>query len=159
MNLGTLIDGLGCFPFEHGAYPPHSDCKDTFTGIRSLIWISTACAAISISVLYLHSLPPDASPKAISGRTSYPPTRLEFLHYPQVIRGRFNERRFGPPVDCTPPSTCSWIDRRVSGLWLDTLALFRRAFATAPPLRLNLASNHNSPVHSSIGTLSPINGL
>ena len=27
MNLGTLFDGLGCFPFEHGAYPPHSDCK------------------------------------------------------------------------------------------------------------------------------------
>ena len=108
MNLGTLIDGLGCFPFEHGAYPPHSDCKDYGNGIRSLIGISTACAAISHSVLYL--------PKAISGRTSYLPTRLEFLPYPQVIRGRFNERRFGPPVGFTPPSTCSWIDRRVSGL-------------------------------------------
>ena len=104
MNLGTLIDGLGCFPFEHGAYPPHSDCKDYGNGIRSLIGISTACAAIS------------HSPKAISGRTSYLPTRLEFLPYPQVIRGRFNERRFGPPVGFTPPSTCSWIDRRVSGL-------------------------------------------
>ena len=67
-------------------------------------------------MLYLHTLLPNASPKAISGRTSYPPTRLEFLHYPQVIRGRFNERRFGPPVDFTPPSTCSWIDRRASGL-------------------------------------------
>ena len=59
---------------------------------------------------------PNASPKAISRRTSYLPTRLEFLPYPQVIRGRFNERRFGPPVDFTPPSTCSWIDRRASGL-------------------------------------------
>ena len=116
MNLGTLIDGLGCFPFEHGAYPPHSDCQDYTYGIRSLIGISTAKAAISHSVLYIHRLLPDASPKAISGRTSYPPTRLEFLHYPQVIRGRFNERRFGPPVDFTPPSTCSWIDRRASGL-------------------------------------------
>ena len=110
MNLGTLIDGLGCFPFEHGAYPPHSDCKDYGNGIRSLIGISTACAAISHSVLYLHCLLPYASPKAISGRTSYLPTRLEFLPYPQVIRGRFNELGF------TPPSTCSWIDRRVSGL-------------------------------------------
>ena len=116
MNLGTLIDGLGCFPFEHGAYPPHSDCQDYNNGFRSLIGISTAKAAISHSVLYFHYLLPDASPKAISGRTSYPPTRLEFLPYPQVIRGRFNERRFGPPVDFTPPSTCPWIDRRASGL-------------------------------------------
>ena len=116
MNLGTLIDGLGCFPFEHGAYPPHSDCKDYNNGIQSLIEISNACASISHSVLYLHCLLPHASPKAISGRTSYPPTRLEFLHYPQVIRGRFNERRFSPPVGFTLPSTCSWIDRRASGL-------------------------------------------
>ena len=120
MNLGTLIDGLGCFPFEHGAYPPRADCKDTTDGIRSLIGISTAKAAISLSVLYLHQLKPHASPRAISGRTSYPPTRLEFLPYPQVIRGRFNERRFGPPVGFTPPSTWTWIDRRASGLWLHT---------------------------------------
>ena len=116
MNLGTLIDGLGCFPFEHGAYPPHSDCQDYANGIRSLIGISTAGAAISLSVLYLHQLKPHASPRAISGRTSYPPTRLEFLHYPHLIHGRCNERWFGPPVDFTPPSTCSWIDRRASGL-------------------------------------------
>ena len=81
----------------------------------------------------------NASPKAISGRTSYIQTRLEFLPYPQVIRGRFNERRFGPPVGFTPPSTCSWIDRLVSGLLPHTLALLRLAFTTAPSLRLNLA--------------------
>ena len=68
------------------------------------------------SVLYLRRAKPDASPKAISRRTSYPPTRLEFLPYPQVIRGHFNERRFGPPEGVTPLSTCSWIDRRASGL-------------------------------------------
>ena len=42
MNLGTLIDGLGCFPFDHGAYPPQSDCLSTLTGIRSLITLGTA---------------------------------------------------------------------------------------------------------------------
>ena len=41
MNLGTLIDGLGCFPFDHGAYPPQSDCMSKFDGIRSLIAFST----------------------------------------------------------------------------------------------------------------------
>ena len=53
MNLGTLIDGLGCFPFDHGAYPPQSDSLDKRAGIQSLIEFSTAKAAISHSVLYL----------------------------------------------------------------------------------------------------------
>ena len=38
-------------------------------------------------------------------------------------------------------------------------ALFRLAFAAAPSSRLNLAHRRNSPVHSTKGTLSPINGL
>ena len=101
---------------------------------------------------------PDASPKAISGRTSYLPTRLEFLPYsgrtsylptrleflpyPQVIRGRFNERRFSPPVGLTPPSTCSWIDRRVSGLYHRT----NSPYSDSLSLRLrffNLTSHDN----------------
>ena len=58
-----------------------------------------------ISVLYLHTDTSDASPKAISGRTSYRRVRLEFLRYPQFIRQHFNEGRFGPPVGITQPST------------------------------------------------------
>ncbi len=38
-------------------------------------------------------------------------------------------------------------------------ALFRLAFAAAPPLQLNLARDRNSPVHSTKGTPSPVNGL
>ena len=158
-HFGTLAGGLGCFPFDYPTYLVQSDSRKYLHGIRSLITFGRLWRPLEYSVLYLRKTNSEANPKAISRRTSYLPVRLEFLPYPQVIRGRFNERRFSPPVDCTPPSTCSWIDRRVSGLWNDTIALFRRAFATAPPLRLNLASNHNSPVHSSIGTLSPFNGL
>ncbi len=49
------------------------------------------------------ALPPrfsnvDASPKAISERTSYLQVRLEFLRYPQVIQALFNVPWFGPPV-------------------------------------------------------------
>ena len=40
----------------------------------------------------------------------------------------------------------------VSGLIPETSALFRLALASAPRLPLNLASEINSPVHSSIGT-------
>ena len=128
-------------------------------GIRSLIAFSTAiCGHQAFSALPPRGIP-DASPKAISRRTSYPPTRLEFLPYPQLIRGHCNERRFGPPVDFTPPSSWPWIDRRVSGLRTHTHAQLRLAFAMAPSLRLNLACERNSPAHSSIGTSSGINAL
>ena len=35
-TFGTLAGGLGCFPLDHGAYPPRSDSRDTTAGIRSL---------------------------------------------------------------------------------------------------------------------------
>ena len=101
----------------------------------------------------------DASPKAISERTSYLQVRLEFLRYPQVIQALFNVPWFGPPVSFTSPSPCSWLDHPVSGLQHPTFALLRLGFPTAPSLQLNLASYRNSPVHSTKGTLSPINGL
>ncbi len=62
----------------------------------------------------------DASPKAISERTSYLQVRLEFLRYPQVIQALFNVPWFGPPVRLTAPSTCSWVGHMVSGLQHDT---------------------------------------
>ena len=112
---------------------------------------------VQCSTSIIHN--PEASPKAISRRTSYYPARLEFHHEPQFIRGRFNERRFGPPQGFTPASSWSWLDRRVSGLHHHTSALLRLAFATAPFLQLNLAWYHNSPAHSSIGTTSGIDAL
>ena len=139
---------------------PHTlTARITIMEFRVWLELVSLGATRVYSVLYRHYLLSDASPKAISGRTSYLPTRLEFLPYPQVIRGRFNERRFSPPVSFTSPSTCSWIDRRVSGLRTHTRAQLRLAFAMAPPLRLNLACERNSPAHSSIGTSSGINAL
>ena len=106
------------------------------------------------TILNLH-----ASPRAISGRTSYNRVRLEFHRYPQLIRQLFNGGRFGPPVGFTQPSTWPWIDHSVSGLPHRTSALFRLAFASAPYFLLNLARYGNSPAHSTKGTISPINGL
>ena len=84
-------------------------------GIRSLIGFSNLAAPSPFS-----ALPPviyhNASPKAISGRTSYIRVRLEFLRYPQVIPGLFNERGCGPPLRLTATSACSWIGHPVSGL-------------------------------------------
>ena len=59
-------------------------------GIRSLIEFGKLRSPLAHSVLYLRYLLPDASPKAISRRTSYLRVRLEFLRYPQLIPWFFN---------------------------------------------------------------------
>ena len=95
------------------------------------------------SVLYLRFSTLEASPKAISGRTSYLRVRLEFLRYPQVIAALFNGRAFRPPWCFTTTSPCSWVGHPVSGLRHATLvALFRLALAAASDLQ-SLTLLHN----------------
>ena len=88
--------GLGCFPFDRETYLTQSDSGTHLFGILSLIRVGRLSPPNLFS-----ALPPvniyEASPKAISGRTSYIRVRLEFLRYPQVIRQLFNGGRFGPP--------------------------------------------------------------
>ena len=108
------------------------------SGILSLIGFSNLSTPSPFS-----ALPPvifhEASPKAISERTSYIRVRLEFLRYPHLITGLFNGRVFGPPWSFTSTSACSWIGHPVSGLWQRTLyALFRLALAA--PSVLNTLS-------------------
>ena len=84
------------------------------------------------------ALPPadctEASPKAISRRTSYLRVRLEFLPYPHLIPTLFNGCGSGPPLPLTAASSWTWVDHPVSGLLLLTLALLRLGFPTAPSL-------------------------
>ena len=93
------------------------------------------------------ALPPlisyEASPKAISSRTSYLRVRLEFLPYPHLMPTLFNGCGLGPPFPFTGTSTWTWIGHPVSGLRHATLALFRLAFASAPNLQF-LTSLHNA---------------
>ena len=89
------------------------------------------------------ALPPsglcEASPKAISGRTSYLRVRLEFLPYPHLIPTLFNGCGFGPPLPLTAASSWTWVGHPVSGLRYPTLALLRLGFPTAPRIpRLTL---------------------
>ena len=72
------------------------------------------------TVLYLHYPSSEASPKAISERTSYLQVRLEFHRYPHLIPAFFNIHGFGPPVRFTAPSTWTWVGHLVSGLHLHT---------------------------------------
>ena len=105
------------------------------SGIQSLIGFGSLSAPSPFS-----ALPPvichKASPKAISGRTSYLRVRLEFLRYPHLIRYHFNGSRFGPPWSFTSTSTWTWVGHPVSGRIQPTSsALFRLALASAPGLR------------------------
>ena len=109
----------------------------------------------------ISALPPaifslEASPKAISRRTSYLRVRLAFHPYPHLIHRLFNDGWFEPPRNFTYVSLWTWVDHPVSGLQQQTFfARFRLAFASAPASHLNLACYRNSPVHSTKGTPSP----
>ena len=84
------------------------------------------------------ALPPaglyKASPKAISGRTSYLRVRLEFLPYPQLMPTLFNGCGFEPPSPITVTSFWSCVGHPVSGLRLLTLALITLGFPAASDL-------------------------
>ena len=110
------------------------------------------------------ALPPagitGASPKAISGRTSYLRVRLEFLPYPHLIATLFNGCAFGPPLPFTAASSWTWVDHPVSGLHEPTFVTpfeplcalhtwFPFGSAASP---LNLACPRSSPDRSTKST-------
>ena len=129
------------------------------SGILSLIDFGNLSAPPSFS-----ALPPviihNASPKAISGRTSYLRVRLEFLRYPHLIRRLFNGGRFGPPWDFTPTSTWTWIGHPVSGPMQATYRPIQTRFPCGfTPEVLNLAPYIRSPDRSTKSTISHLDVL
>ena len=52
MNLGTLVDGLGCFPFDAEVYPPATDSRSTRRGLRSLHEFGNLVGPLVQTVLY-----------------------------------------------------------------------------------------------------------
>ena len=110
------------------------------------------------------ALPPpnsyEASPKAISRRTSYLRVRLEFLRYPHLIPTLFNGCGSGPPRNFTSASSWTWIGHPVSGLPVLTS---RPVQTWSPfgsgPLVLNLASTGSSPDRSTKSTRLHLNVL
>ena len=129
------------------------------SGIQSLIGFGSLSTPRPFS-----ALPPvisyEASPKAISGRTSYIRVRLEFLRYPQFIRQHFNGGRFGPPWDFTPTSTWTWIGHPVSGPMQATYRPIQTRFPCGfTPEVLNLAPYIRSPDRSTKSTISHLDVL
>ena len=99
----------------------------------------------------------EASPKAISLRTSYLQVWLDFYSSPQVIAQLFNVGAFGPPEGFTLPSTCPWVDHLVSRLRPATKRPIKTRFRYGCAAeQLILATNRNSPDHYAKGTLSSV---
>ena len=125
--------------------------------IRSLIKIPEFPHDIFFSALPLKYLKNGkASPKAISGRTSYYQARLAFHFLPQLIPEYCTAHGFGPPADFRRPSPWSWQARLASGLPYFLKRAFRTRFPyafAAKPLRQRKYGK--SLAHSSIGTPSP----
>ena len=108
-------------------------------------------------MLYLHDSSSNASPKAISGRTSYLRVRLAFHHYPQLIPQFFNIGGFGPPLGFTQASPWPWVAHPVSGLRPVTMRPFQTRFRCGSgTLSLNLATDRNSPARSTKSTRSHV---
>ena len=125
------------------------------SGIRSLIGFGKLCGPLAHSVLYPRLPSLEASPKAISGRTSYLRVRLEFLRYPQLIPAFFNirvvrtstasYRRFILSMDRSPGFGSTAHNFR---------PLQTRSRFGSGALRLNLAAHSNSPARSTKSTRS-----
>ena len=106
-------------------------------------------------MLYLHLAHYEASPKAISRRTSYLRVRLEFLPYPHLIPTLFNGCGSGPPLPLTAASSWTWVGHPVSGLQILTLRPLKTWFPSGSmPEAFNLASTRNSPDRSTKSTRS-----
>ncbi len=115
---------------SHGLTPGHR-----LFGIRSLMTFGRLRGPLGCSVPYLRQTCSEASPKAISGRTSYLRVRLEFLRYPHLIPALFNGRGFGPPWPFTATSSWTRVGHPVSGPRYQNFALFRLGFPSAPRLK------------------------
>ena len=108
------------------------------------------------------ALPPviyiEASPKAISGRTSYLRVRLEFLRYPQLIPAFFNIRLVRSSTTSYRRFNLS-MDRSLG--FGSTARNSNRSIQTRFPYgsgaeHLNLATYSNSPARSTKSTRSPL---
>ena len=92
---------------------------------------SNLSGPLALSVLYPRGLTLDASPKAISGRTSYHQVRLAFHRYPQLIQVFCNRPWFGPPrtFKCASP----WFRVYCYGLIRPIKTRFRYGSGTSVP--------------------------
>ena len=106
-------------------------------GILGLVGVGKLAPPSPSSAVPPADSSPRASPKAISGRTSYLRVRLAFHPYPQLIPQICNSGEFGPPRRVSFASAWPWIAHAVSGLLDSTVAPCSNSLS----LRLRMSSS------------------
>src|SRR3989344_4618900 len=94
---------------------PHLLTAAQTPGIRSLIGTTRFLPVGPFQCSTPQRTYGDASPKAVSERTSYSQIRLAFHSLPQVIPRRCTTYGFGPPYYFRNTSPCSWQAHLASG--------------------------------------------
>lgn len=130
-----MAGGLGCSPLDPGSSHPESDSRGPAGGIRSWSGFGNLYGPSPNPSLYLRRLPPEARPKAISGRTSYLRVRLAFHPYPQLIRWLFNANLVRASTGSYPRFTLAMGRSPGFGSAPTDLRPFRLGFPPAPHLR------------------------
>src|SRR3989344_1613445 len=120
---------------------PHVLTATQKSGIRRLIGTTRFLPVGPFQCSTSRLIYRDASPKAVSERTSYSQIRLAFHSLPQVIPRRCTTYGFGPPTSFRRCSPCSWQAHLASGRMYVTNALLTLGFPTAA-LRKSLATQH-----------------
>src|SRR3989344_1681527 len=93
IDLGTLIDDLGCFPCDHEALPSQSHCRRLRRGIRSLFGRPTQKGTANHSVLYPLDYSPTLPLKAFRREPAI--TKLDKLFTPNHKSSDDVERSIG----------------------------------------------------------------
>src|SRR3954470_1351678 len=112
---------------------PHRLTATQESGIRSLIGTTRFLPVGPFQCSTSGFISRDASPKAVSERTSYSQIRLAFHSLPHVIPKRCTTYGFGPPSCFRKTSACAWQAHLASGRMHPTNALLTLGFPTAPP--------------------------
>src|SRR3989344_4996483 len=107
---------------------PHLLTAARAAGIRSLIGITRFLPVDPFQCSTSRYTYRNASPKAVSERTSYSQIRLAFHSLPHVIPMRCTTYGFGPPSLFRATSPCAWQAHLASGRMCLTNALFTLGF-------------------------------
>ena len=150
--MGALAGGLGCCPFDDGAYPPPSDCWGNGSrGIRSLIGFGILVWTLSHPVLYLHGLLSQRSPSSDFGENQLSRGLISLSLLPSSHLRIFQHSRVRSSAQCylgfnllkgrSPPLR----------VYCPRLyAHFVLAFASRPQ-KVTLATDNNSQTHYAKG--------
>lgn len=143
VNLGTLNRDAGCFPFDHGAQPPQSNCQTIYFQYSEFDRSRGISTCRDLPVLYPQKVHLTLAQKLFRREPAI--TKLDQLFTSYLKSSESFARLNGSdlPIDFSMVHPAQGKLALVSGLMYKTNALLILAFAMAPP------GKGLSPLHTS----------